>query len=71
MEGVVTQRNESGRQLYLKPRFESVSEYVVNQHNCRSTWKTLCSSRIKGLPICPLKSIKMCLRQAWGSSGHI
>lgn len=40
VEGVVTHRNESGRQSRLKSRCESVSEYVLNQHNYRSTLKT-------------------------------
>jgi len=39
-EGVVTCRNESGRQSCLKSCCESVSEYVLNQHNYRSTLKT-------------------------------
>lgn len=40
VEGVVTHRNESGRQPHLRSCCESVSEYVLNQHNYRSTLKT-------------------------------
>lgn len=40
VEGVVTHRNESGRQSHLKSCCESVSEYVLNQHNYRSTLNT-------------------------------